>query len=86
MDCIKPKFTKLSCCMIWSAVSGLYGPGKSPLICFVFLFLHYNNAYIHLGPLVSWDPKWGKIDREGFIRHIIPVLDEYMRSHDGLIF
>jgi transposase len=54
-------------------------------IFFYFLTsLFFTNSF--LGPLIFWDPKWGNIDRKAFIKHIVPVLDSYMRSHPGLLF
>ncbi len=55
----------------------------------MFFLLLVKNYIINLfliGPLVIWEPGWGKINKENFILRIVPVIHEYMATHPGLIF
>lgn len=38
------------------------------------------------GPGIFWEKEWGSINAKSYVGHILPVLNEYMRSHPGLIF
>ncbi|KAI5803720.1 hypothetical protein EDC01DRAFT_611535, partial [Geopyxis carbonaria] len=43
------------------------------------------------GPLIFWDPKWGKISSKAYINHIIkphvhPFWKEYQRTHPGYVY
>src|SRR5438046_279815 len=38
------------------------------------------------GPCVFWENNWGHIIMESYIKHIIPVLDNWLQQHPGFQF
>ena len=38
------------------------------------------------GPCVFWEKKWGHINQDSYIEHIVPVLDDWLQQHPELSF
>jgi hypothetical protein len=84
MDCVVPNFQNVAGCMVWGAISGIYGAGKS---LFLNTSCHFSlTSCIIIGPLIFWDAKWGTITAERFIYYVIPIIKNYMQKHPGLTF
>ena len=39
-----------------------------------------------LGPMMFWDPKWGRVTSKTFTEHVVPVIDIKIKIQTELLF